>query len=168
MQVQCQLFCTQRSYCDFVVYTEKDVHIQRIYPDESFWQENVSRVKHFFVTSVFPELIGKFYSRTTELASVHQSLSPSVPLCSVPLSEPGPSSTVSSIETDGDSEKMYCYCKGPEYGEMVGCDNPGCVHEWFHLSCLNMVHQPKSKYWYCPDCRKLPEFQRKKIKKLKF
>ena len=33
MQVQCQVFCTQRSYCDFVVWTEKDVHIQRIYPD---------------------------------------------------------------------------------------------------------------------------------------
>ena len=166
MQVQCQLFCTQRSYCDFVVWTEKDVHIERIYPDESFWLESVSRVRHFFVTSILPELIGKFYSRTSELVSVTQTPSPSGPSCSVPLSEPGPSSSVPSVETDGDSAKTYCYCQGPEYGDMVGCDNPSCLHEWFHLSCLKLVCQPKSKYWYCPDCRKLPEFKRKKSKKL--
>ena len=85
MQVQCQLFCTQRSYCDFVVWTEKDVHIERIYPDESFWLENVSRVKHFFVTSILPELIGKFYSRTSESVSVSSNTGPS---CSVSFSEP--------------------------------------------------------------------------------
>ena len=166
MQVQCQLFCTQRSYCDFVVWTEKDVHIERIYPDESFWLESVSRVRHFFVTSILPELIGKFYSRTSELVSVTQTPSPSGPSCSVPLSEPGPSSSVPSVKTDGDSAKTYCYCQGPEYGDMVGCDNPSCLHEWFHLSCLKLVCQPKSKYWYCPDCRKLPEIKRKKSKKL--
>ena len=120
MQVQCQLFCTQRSYCDFVVWTEKDVHIERIYPDESFWLENVSRVKHFFVTSILPELIGKFYSRTSESVSVPQTPSPSGPSSSVSFSEPGPSSSVSfsepgpsssvpSVETDGDSAKKYCY-----------------------------------------------------------
>ena len=31
---------------------------------------------------------------------------------------------------------------------------------------LKLVCQPKTKYWYCPDCRKLPEFKRKKSKKL--
>ena len=118
MQVQCQLFCTQRSYCDFVLWTEKDVHIERIYPDETFWLETVSRVKHFFITSILPELIGKFYSRTSESVSVPQTPSPSGPSCSVSLSDPGPSSSVPSIETDGDSTKTYCYCQGPEYGEM--------------------------------------------------
>ena len=72
MQVQCQLFCTQRSYCDFVVWTEKGVYIERIYPDETFCLETVSRVKHFFITSILPELIGKFYSQTSESVSVPQ------------------------------------------------------------------------------------------------
>ena len=147
-QVQCQLFCTKRSYCDFVVWTEKEVHIERIYPDERLWLENVSRVKHFFITSILPELIGKFYSRTSE--------------SQVPSQSSGPSASLSSGETDGCSAKTYCYCSGPEYGDMVGCDNPS----WFHLSCLKLVSQPKSKYWYCPDCRKLPEFRRKKVKKM--
>ena len=104
--------------CDFVVWMEKDVHIECIYPDETFWLETVSRVKHFFITSILPELIGKFYSRTSESVSAPQTPSPSDPSCSVSLSEPGPLSSVPSIETDGDSTKTYCYCQGPEYGEM--------------------------------------------------
>ena len=151
MQVQCQLFCTKRSYCDFVVWTEKEVHIERIHPDESFWLENVSKVKHFFVTSILPEFTGKFYSRTPE------SQVPSIS---------GPLSSVSSLETDGNPAKKYCYCQGPEYGDMVGCDNPTCSYDWFHLHCLKLVSPPKSKYWFCPDCRKLPKFKRKKSKTL--
>ena len=128
---------------------EKEVHFERIYPDERFWLENVSKVTHFFITSILPELIGKFYSRTSE--------------CQMP-SLSGPSSSLPSVETSGNSEKTYCYCRGPEYGDMVGCDNPSCLYEWFHLSCLKLVALPKSKHWYCPDCRKLPEFRRKRVK----
>ena len=32
---------------------------------------------------------------------------------------------------------------------MVGYDNPTCAYEWFHLTCLELMSQPKSKYWYC-------------------
>ena len=34
MQVQCQLFCANRAFCDFVLWTNEDIHIERIYPDE--------------------------------------------------------------------------------------------------------------------------------------
>ncbi len=30
-QVQCQLYCADKEWCDFVVRTEKDLHVQRIY-----------------------------------------------------------------------------------------------------------------------------------------
>ena len=53
MQVQCQLFCTQRNYCDFVVWTKKDVNVERIYPNESLWLENVSRVKNYLSHQYF-------------------------------------------------------------------------------------------------------------------
>ena len=78
--------------------------------------------------------------------------------------EPGPSCSVSSIEVNDSSAQTYCYCQGPEYGDMIGCDNPKCLYEWFHLTCLKMVTQPKSKLWFCQDCQKLPEFRRKKSK----
>ena len=58
------------------MWTEQDVHIERIYQDEAFWEENTVRVKHFFVTSVLPELVGKFYSQTSDSLSVPQVQSP--------------------------------------------------------------------------------------------
>ncbi len=38
---------------------EEDIHIET---DESFWLENVDRVKHFFAMSILPEFIGKLYT----------------------------------------------------------------------------------------------------------
>ena len=58
--------------------------------------------------------------------------------------------------------EVFCYCRGPEAGDMVGCDNKECMYKWFHLSCLNFKTFPKSKMWYCPDCRKL-KTKKKKI-----
>ena len=139
-------------YCDFVVWTESAVHIQRIYPNEDFWLEKVSKVKQFFATAILPELVGKFYSRNTDMV-----------LCSSEppsehTSEPGPSSVE---ETD---TKVYCYCQSAERGTMVGCDNPECVYEWFHLECLKLSYTPKGRYWYCPDCRRLLRNNCKMIK----
>jgi len=95
----------------------------------------------------------QFYSRNTDMV-----------LCSSEppsehTSEPGPSSVE---ETD---TKVYCYCQSAERGTMVGCDNPECVYEWFHLECLKLSYPPKGRYWYCPDCRKIPEFRQKTAKK---
>jgi len=78
-----------------------------------------------------------------------------------------PSSSQSS-DVDGgvaadDDEELYCYCRRPEEGTMIGCDNSDCKIEWFHLSCLRLAIAPKGK-WYCPDCRKLPQFLKGKGK----
>lgn len=35
---------------------------------------------------------------------------------------------------------------------MVGCENPDCRIEWFHLRCVGLNASPKGK-WYCADCR---------------
>ena len=153
LQVQCQLFCTQRSYCDFVVWTEKEVRIERIYPDNAFWLEHVQRVKHFFTVGILPELIGKFYSRPTTTSTF-----PQVPSTS---ESPNPAGEEQACN------RKYCYCHEDKEGEMIGCDNQHCPYEWFHFSCLKLSSKPKSKLWYCPDCRKLPEFRRKTSKKAK-
>lgn len=90
----CQFFCTKRSYCDFVVWTKEEMYVERIYPDEDFWLDNVARCKHIFVTAILPELFGKFYSRTLRAQS----------------------STTKSPASE--SQSTFCYCNGPEEGVM--------------------------------------------------
>ena len=158
--MQCQLFCTGRRYCDFVVWTESDIHIERLYPDKEFWMNNVEKMRLFFERAILPEITGRFFSRPSQT-------------CSLPPSDPCTSGTSTSVVENSDSgsdsnedlkEYHYCYCQGPEEGEMVGCDNHKCIYEWFHLIRLGLDAPPTSKYWYCPDCRKLPQFRKKKGK----
>ena len=55
-QVQAAMFCTETKWCDFVVRTTKDVHIERITFDSQFWKQAVSRIQSFYYTAVLPEL----------------------------------------------------------------------------------------------------------------
>ena len=42
---------------------KKDIHVERVYPDEEFWVANVIKAELLFQKSIIPELVGKFYSR---------------------------------------------------------------------------------------------------------
>lgn len=162
------MFSSRKSYCDFVVWMKNDVHIERIYPDEHFWLTNVAKAKEFFQTSLLPELLGKFYSCTNasqRRPSTEQRLSQELSCSGISMAHTEDCQGSSDEEADGDIQlPLYCYCQRPEEGDMVGCDNPNCSHQWFHLSCLKLNSLPQCKYWYCPDCRKLPKFKRKKKK----
>ena len=121
-------------------------------------------MKDFFVNSVLPELFGKFYSRTSQ--PVVATDASKEPCCS------GTSTSLTDNE-DGNNEvasamPLYCYCQKPDDGgsDMVGCDNPACSREWFHRTCLKLNSLPTCKYWYCPDCRKLSQFKKKRKKTL--
>ncbi|XP_044169839.1 uncharacterized protein LOC114950648 [Acropora millepora] len=129
-QVQLQLMCTYLKYIDFVVWTKKGLFIERIFPDKMFWEHTIPKAKEFFVRGILPELIGKWYSRPVTSA---KDVSPTV---------------------KGGDSKEFCYCKGGEHGQMVGCDDEECIYQWFHLECLKLKAFPKSKTWYCPDCQK--------------
>eukprot|EP00128_Syssomonas_multiformis_P006566 Colp12_sorted_trinity150504_noHs@184 len=50
-----------------------------------------------------------------------------------------------------ENEPRYCICNQVSYGDMVGCDNDGCLREWFHYVCMGITEPPKGK-WYCPEC----------------
>ena len=97
--VQCQPFCIKKSYCDFFVWTEQDIHIERVHPDKEFWLANVSHVKYYFVTAVLPELFGKFYSRTSQ------------PVATVASEEPCCSGLSASLinSEDGNNDSGQCY-----------------------------------------------------------
>ncbi|CAO1613533.1 unnamed protein product [Sympodiomycopsis kandeliae] len=52
------------------------------------------------------------------------------------------------------NEPVYCYCRGPSSGTMVGCENLDCPREWFHLPCVGLTQEPPEHVkWYCEDCK---------------
>ena len=55
-QIQCQLYCTDRNWCDFVLRTNKAIHVERIYRDSIWWQQQLKKLRKFFFTALLPEL----------------------------------------------------------------------------------------------------------------
>ena len=55
-QIQAQLYCSGRQWCDFVVRTDKDLHIERIYRDQSWPDKNLHKLKNFYFSALLPEL----------------------------------------------------------------------------------------------------------------
>ena len=53
-QVQCQLYCADKAWCDFVLRTEKELHVERVYRDHSWWSEQIPKLKIFY--ALLPEL----------------------------------------------------------------------------------------------------------------
>lgn len=51
-----------------------------------------------------------------------------------------------------DLPEIACVCRKPPYGEMLGCDNPDCSIEWFHLGCVGLEKPPVTSTWLCPNC----------------
>lgn len=135
------------------MYTKTSLHIERITFDECFWEANVAKVQHLFEVGIMPELLGRWFSRL-----------PEQPTDTQPASNPNPSHPCSDRdkELSTATTDKYCYCQGDEYGEMVGCDNDDCPYKWFHLECLHLKSLPKSKEWYCPDCRKVEKYKKKR------
>lgn len=76
-QVQCQLYCDDKPWCDFVLCTEKDIHVQRINRDSEWWKEQVSKLKVFYFHSLLPELACPRFSTGGIRESVEPSTSQS-------------------------------------------------------------------------------------------
>ncbi|KAF8493342.1 hypothetical protein JB92DRAFT_2999442 [Gautieria morchelliformis] len=66
---------------------------------------------------------------------------------------PPPHQDGEPADNDDQDGGRYCYCQGPSYGEMVGCDGEHCAYEWFHLTCIGLTGAPKAGTWYCDDCK---------------
>ena len=156
-QIQTQIFVCDVEYCDFCLCTfptegTPSIHHERIYPDKELWVSCVDKATHFFKTSILLELLGKWYTRPAVIDLRNQS-------------ETHDQVDTPSASTSSTTPILYCYCRQPEdnSSEMIECDNKLCENQWFHLHCLKMKRKdiPKGR-WYCPDCRKLPQFKRRK------
>ena len=55
-QVQCQLYCTDMEWCDFIVKTEKDMHVERIGRDRQWWNSQIDKCHQFYFSALLPEL----------------------------------------------------------------------------------------------------------------
>lgn len=119
-QVQAQIFIGEMDYCDFVVWTEKDIYIERIYGDEDFWDDVTIKADKFHSTCILPELLGKWYTRPVR-------------------------AVVQEDESDGESGP-WCYCQEDiEGSQLIGCDNEHCDIVWFHMTCLRIEKAPSGQ-----------------------
>jgi len=152
-QIQLQMAVCDVTYGDFVVWTKTEYAVERIMRDDDFLNAKISAAKHIFIYGILPELIGKFYTRKPVANS--EGIVPTP----VPISSAAESSE--KIDDDDDPAKLWCYCNQPSFGEMIECSNGKCSIRWFHFDCLRIRSAPKGK-WYCPACRKLSKFNKKK------
>ena len=60
-------------YGDFVVWTTRELVMERIKWDEEFYQAGVQKVEQFFRYDILPEIIGKLYTRGRECTTDHNS-----------------------------------------------------------------------------------------------
>ncbi|KAG1671733.1 Chromatin modification-related protein YNG2 [Nymphon striatum] len=156
-QVQTQMGCAGLEFGYFVVWTEKEIHVELIPFNQEVWNEITSSAGRLFHTAVLPELVGKFYTRLpTNSLSVPTTPKP------VPQNSLKQPLTSANLISDDNSNKadLYCHCQTGEHGKMVCCDNENCSYQWFHFSCVGITRKHRGK-WFCPDCRKMPEFCRK-------
>ena len=141
-QIQTQMHVCRRNYCDFVIWSEKGILMDRVYIDSNFFDIIIDDLKHFFVYGILPEIVGKWYTRQ--------------PVANSDNIVPIPVLTNESNESDEeDYDKVWCYCSQPSYGEMIFCENESCSIQWFHCDCLRIRKIPKDS-WRCPSCRRLP------------
>lgn len=57
-QIQGQLNIAKRSFCDFIIYSDNDFHVERIYRDEVFWKNvMVDKLTTFYKNCYLPEII---------------------------------------------------------------------------------------------------------------
>lgn len=74
-----------------------------------------------------------------------------------------------------EQEELYCFCKQPSFGDMIGCDYPKCPNgEWFHYKCVGIRGKAEAaklarQKWYCsPGCREAGELARKRKRKRRY
>ena len=149
-QDQCQLLVTGREYCDFIVWTKKDMFVERIYVDTTVCKEISDKSQLFFKRVILPELIGKFYSRTLQEQS-----------CAFTANRAPTTGSSSNFPQNTDNvnlteyKNVICICR-KEYDEenddVIGCDNENCPFRWLHFKCDGIRKIPKGK-WLCKNCR---------------
>ena len=85
----------------------KGLHIERIYKNEAFWLERISKVERFFKTCLLPEILGKYYTwPNSNLTQVTDNEQPSISdIDTQKLSTSSNSSETNTGDASGTSSK---------------------------------------------------------------
>ena len=75
-QIQTQLGVCKKLSSYFVVWTEKDMHVEIIDFDPGMWAEICQKSKIIFDTAIMPELVGKFFTRIHKVSNLEKALGP--------------------------------------------------------------------------------------------
>ena len=116
--------CDYYVYSDFVCWTTKGLHIERIQYDAAFFGKIKPKLDLYFCTVMLPRMIqGK---RESNKENSKEQL----------------------------NKEKYCFCRKGEYGKMIACDGPNCKYEWFHFTCVNLKVAPKGNWFCsdCLSC----------------
>ena len=132
MQVQGQLFICNYNYCDFVCWSPKGMHIERIQQDPSIFLSIVPKLCKFFFKFIVREIL---HIDSASTAGDHEIAN-------------------ESEDEAEDENAIYCFCRQHPFGVMIACDNKECPYEWFHVDCVGIVEPPdEDEEWYCDHCR---------------
>ena len=55
-QIQCQLYCDNKQWCDFVVKTKNDLYVERVYRNEAWWRDQLEKLERFYFNALLPEI----------------------------------------------------------------------------------------------------------------
>lgn len=170
-QIQVQLFVWKREYCDFVLWTCTEIHVERVKADKEFLLPLLHAAEGFFKTVLLPELVCRWFTTekenqppaqslpsTSAAANVARGNQPPAPsqLSTSALANPAQPKCTANV-TDA-SLGQYCVCRGPEKGRMIACDSPACAITWYHFKCVGLKKAPKASKWFCDSCRAQQSF----------
>lgn len=67
-QIQGQLHITGREFCEFIVYANQKIHVQRIHSDNDFWRTEMEPLlTRFYNECVLPELVDSRLDRNMKI-----------------------------------------------------------------------------------------------------
>ena len=125
------MFVCNVNHCDFCVCAfssetlepPSHMHTERIFREDELWKEYLFKAKNIFYSSLLPELLGKWYTRAVVTSNTDH--------CDENAASDSNDNTAIANQTtinstSGSQEELYYYCRGPEHGFMIACDNTGC------------------------------------------
>ena len=137
-QVQAQMEVCNVQYTDFVVWTEKEVLMERISHDKGFFETQMPNVNHFFVYGILPELIGKWHARQpvankSGVVEVAHTLKSHI--------EGNDTDEAQYHDQNGeDPDATWCYCGGPTWFAVIILSVP---YNGFTSSAYEYTPRPK-------------------------
>ena len=119
------------TYCHFVCWTPKGMHVEIIKKNSSFFYSVLSKLVEYFKLIVLPELMTKSFTTSGQFYGISPAALPQV----------------------ADSNTAKCQCGGDKPDKIIICANEECSSRFYHISCAGYKRGPRG-IWHCKQCKK--------------